>query len=39
MGGRDLDDIVDGARYLVHERGIGEKKIGLTVDPTAASPH
>jgi dipeptidyl aminopeptidase/acylaminoacyl peptidase len=29
MGGRDLDDIVDGARYLVKERGIGEKQIGL----------
>jgi dipeptidyl aminopeptidase/acylaminoacyl peptidase len=29
MGGRDLDDIVDGARYLVRERGIGEKQIGL----------
>jgi dipeptidyl aminopeptidase/acylaminoacyl peptidase len=29
MGGRDLDDIVDGARYLVRERGVGEKRIGV----------
>jgi dipeptidyl aminopeptidase/acylaminoacyl peptidase len=29
MGGRDLDDIIDGARYLVHERGVAEKHIGL----------
>jgi dipeptidyl aminopeptidase/acylaminoacyl peptidase len=29
MGGRDLDDIVDGARYLVREKGIGAKQIGL----------
>lgn len=29
MGGRDLDDVVDGARYLVRERGVGEKQVGV----------
>jgi dipeptidyl aminopeptidase/acylaminoacyl peptidase len=29
MGGRDLDDLIDGARYLVRERGIAEKHVGL----------
>jgi len=29
MGGRDLDDIVDGARYLVREYGVAEKHVGL----------
>lgn len=29
MGGRDLDDIIDGGRYLVSERGVGERQIGL----------
>ena len=29
MGGRDLDDIVDGARYLVAERGVGAKQVGV----------
>jgi dipeptidyl aminopeptidase/acylaminoacyl peptidase len=29
MGGRDLDDIIDGARYLVREHGVGEKQIGV----------
>ncbi|HEX6791007.1 MAG TPA: alpha/beta fold hydrolase [Candidatus Krumholzibacteria bacterium] len=29
MGGRDLDDIVDGARWLVAERGVGAKQIGV----------
>jgi dipeptidyl aminopeptidase/acylaminoacyl peptidase len=29
MGGKDLDDIVDAARYLVSQHGINPKKIGL----------
>lgn len=29
MGGRDLDDVVDGARYLVRERGVGEQQVGV----------
>ncbi len=29
MGGKDLDDIVDAARYLVSQQGINPKKIGL----------
>lgn len=29
MGGRDLDDIVDGARYLVRERGVGANQVGV----------
>jgi dipeptidyl aminopeptidase/acylaminoacyl peptidase len=29
MGGRDLDDIIDGARYLVSEHGVGEKQVGV----------
>jgi dipeptidyl aminopeptidase/acylaminoacyl peptidase len=29
MGGRDLDDQVDGARYLVEKYGIDEKRIGI----------
>jgi dipeptidyl aminopeptidase/acylaminoacyl peptidase len=29
MGGRDLDDIIDGARYLVAERGVGAKQVGV----------
>jgi len=29
MGGRDLDDLVDGARYMVSERGVVEKHIGM----------
>ncbi|MCI0451145.1 MAG: prolyl oligopeptidase family serine peptidase [Candidatus Latescibacteria bacterium] len=28
MGGRDLDDVVDGARYLVREHGVGAKQVG-----------
>lgn len=29
MGGKDLDDIVDSAKYLVAEHGVDPKKIGL----------
>jgi dipeptidyl aminopeptidase/acylaminoacyl peptidase len=29
MGGKDLDDIVDAARYLVAQHGVDPKKIGL----------
>jgi dipeptidyl aminopeptidase/acylaminoacyl peptidase len=29
MGGRDLDDIIDGARYLVREHGVGAKQVGV----------
>ena len=29
MGGRDLDDQVDGARYLVEEQGIDKNRIGI----------
>jgi dipeptidyl aminopeptidase/acylaminoacyl peptidase len=29
MGGKDLDDQVDGAKFLVHNHGIDEKRIGL----------
>jgi dipeptidyl aminopeptidase/acylaminoacyl peptidase len=29
MGGRDLDDIVDAAKYLVSEHGVDPRKIGL----------
>jgi dipeptidyl aminopeptidase/acylaminoacyl peptidase len=29
MGGKDLDDIVDAARYLVSQYGVGPKRIGL----------
>jgi dipeptidyl aminopeptidase/acylaminoacyl peptidase len=29
MGGKDLDDIVDAAKYLVSEHGVDAKKIGL----------
>ena len=29
MGGKDLDDNVDGARYLVSELGVNPKRIGL----------
>ena len=29
MGGRDLDDVIDGARYLVREHGVGEKQVGV----------
>ncbi len=29
MGGRDLDDHVDGARYLVENHGVNAKRIGL----------
>lgn len=29
MGGRDLDDIIDGARYLVAERGVDAKRVGV----------
>jgi dipeptidyl aminopeptidase/acylaminoacyl peptidase len=29
MGGRDLDDIIDGARYLVAERGVGKEQVGV----------
>lgn len=29
MGGRDLDDIVDGARYLVREHGVGAHQVGV----------
>jgi dipeptidyl aminopeptidase/acylaminoacyl peptidase len=29
MGGRDLDDIIDGARYLVREHGVGQKQVGV----------
>jgi dipeptidyl aminopeptidase/acylaminoacyl peptidase len=29
MGGKDLDDIVDAAKYLVSDQGVDPKKIGL----------
>jgi dipeptidyl aminopeptidase/acylaminoacyl peptidase len=29
MGGRDLDDVIDGARYLVRETGVHEDKVGV----------
>jgi len=29
MGGRDLDDIIDGAHYLQREYGVGEKQVGV----------
>jgi len=29
MGGKDLDDVVDAARYVVAEHGVDPKKIGL----------
>lgn len=29
MGGKDLDDIVDAARYLVSQYGVDPRKIGL----------
>src|SRR5262245_64848671 len=29
MGGKDLDDIVDAAKYLASDHGIDPKKIGL----------
>ena len=29
MGGKDLDDIVDAAKYVVAEHGVDPKKIGL----------
>jgi dipeptidyl aminopeptidase/acylaminoacyl peptidase len=29
MGGKDLDDIVDGAKYLAAEQGVDARKIGL----------
>jgi dipeptidyl aminopeptidase/acylaminoacyl peptidase len=29
MGGRDLDDIIDGARYLKREHGVGEHQVGV----------
>ncbi len=29
MGGKDLDDIVDAAKYLAAEQGVDAKKIGL----------
>jgi dipeptidyl aminopeptidase/acylaminoacyl peptidase len=29
MGGKDLDDVVDGARYLVAEHGVDEKRLGV----------
>jgi dipeptidyl aminopeptidase/acylaminoacyl peptidase len=29
MGGRDLDDVIDGARCLVREYGVGEKQVGV----------
>jgi dipeptidyl aminopeptidase/acylaminoacyl peptidase len=29
MGGKDLDDEVDAARYLVHEQGIDSSRIGM----------
>ena len=29
MGGRDLDDIIDGARYLVREQGVGANQVGV----------
>ena len=29
MGGRDLDDLIDGAHYMEAERGVGAKQIGL----------
>jgi dipeptidyl aminopeptidase/acylaminoacyl peptidase len=29
MGGKDLDDQVDGARWLVSNYGVGEKRIGI----------
>jgi dipeptidyl aminopeptidase/acylaminoacyl peptidase len=29
MGGRDLDDIIDGAHYLEKEHGVGVKQVGV----------
>ena len=29
MGGRDLDDIIDGAHYLVREQGVGATQVGV----------
>jgi dipeptidyl aminopeptidase/acylaminoacyl peptidase len=29
MGGRDLDDVIDAARYLVREEGVNEDKVGV----------
>jgi len=29
MGGKDLDDQIDGARYLAKEQGVGAKRIGI----------
>ena len=29
MGGRDLDDIIDGAHYLEREHGVGAKQVGV----------
>ena len=29
MGGKDLDDQIDGAKYLVEQHGIGKDKIGI----------
>jgi dipeptidyl aminopeptidase/acylaminoacyl peptidase len=29
MGGRDLDDIIDGARYLKREHGVGARQVGV----------
>jgi dipeptidyl aminopeptidase/acylaminoacyl peptidase len=28
MGGRDLDDVIDGAKYLMNRHGIGKDKVG-----------
>jgi dipeptidyl aminopeptidase/acylaminoacyl peptidase len=28
MGGRDLDDVIDGARYLVREHAVGAQQVG-----------
>jgi len=29
MGGRDLDDVIDGAKYLIKEHGVGKKQVGV----------
>jgi dipeptidyl aminopeptidase/acylaminoacyl peptidase len=29
MGGRDLDDVIDGARFLGREYGVGDKQVGV----------
>jgi len=29
MGGRDLDDVIDGAKYLMSRHGVGKDKVGV----------